>query len=309
MTFSSKLTDEEEFLKKKYTVLRKKKKELQQLRMKRKQQENEAAENGPTKAKQKKGLMKSASDSILKCNIPERKDAVANIKNVSLNAAANTEAAKKLIKSGAIQVKVKTKTTFKRSLSKKKRDEVMKKPVFQPFSPCSGTGSSSDQGDDMSLKDQSNAIESNNNQPKKIVQNRKESPKKVKRERKFERHAPRKGNTIYIHGCDLTEKLLESHFQGFGKIIKIDIEQNARSAFITYNSLEAADVAIDKMNDAMVEGTRLKVSLARRQKMLESAMSSSLWAPLVVAQSDKGPTNRREKRALVVYDDDDMFSS
>lgn len=307
MGFSSKLTEEEDFLKKKYAILRKKKKALQQLRMKRKQQENESAENGPTKAKQKKGLIKSTSDSS---NIPERK-AVANIKNItSLNAAANTEAAKKLLKSGAIQLKVETKTTFKRSLSKKKRDEVTKKPVFQPFSPGSGTGSSSDQGDESNPKERPTLIETNNNnQPKKFTQNRKDGPNKFKKDRKFERHGPKKGNTIYIHGCDLTEKLLEKHFKNFGKIIKIDIEQNSRSGFITYNSLDAADAAIEKMNDAMVEGTRLKVSLARRQKMLESAMSSSLWAPLVVTQSDKGPTNHREKRALVVYDDDDMFSS
>lgn len=307
MGFTSKLTEEEEFLKKRYVILRKKKKNLQQLRSKRKQEEAEASETGPSKKKMKKGITRSISESVKQTG-PEKNAAVARIRNISsFNAAANTAAAKELIKSGAIKLKVETKTTFKRSLAKKKREETGKKPVFQPFNP--GSASSSDQNEDPSptktVSDQKNPTSNNSS---KTTNNRKEGYNRFSKEnRKFDRSAPRKGNTIYIHGYELSASLLEEHFTKFGKIIKVDIEQNSKSGFITFNSFEAADKAIDKMNDAMVAGTRLKVSLARRQRMLESAVSSSVWAPLAVSHSDKGPTNVKEKRALVVYDED-LFS-
>lgn len=305
MGFTSKLTEEEEFLKKRYVLLRKKKKRFQQLRSKRKNEEAEASETGPSKKRNKKSVTRSISETVKPIG-PEKNAATARIRNISsFDAAANTLAAKELIKTGALKLKAESKTTFKRSLAKKKRDETGKKPVFQPFNP--GSASSSDQNEDPSptkaVTEHKNPA--SNNSVKTPTKNRKDGYNRFSKEnRKFDRTAPRKGNTIYIHGYDLTESLLEEHFAKFGKIVKVDIEQSNKSGFITFDSFSAADKAIDKMNDAMVVGTRLKVSLARRQRMLESAVSSSVWAPLAVSHSDKGPTNVKEKRALVVYDED-----
>lgn len=300
MGFSSKLTEEEEFLKKKYVILRKSKKKFQQLRMKRKQKDKDDAENGPCKAKQKKGLIKSTSDGI----VPLLGNKSTGLTNVTTaNAAKNTEAAKMLIKSGVIQLKPENRTTFKRSvkLAKKKKDQDDSgvKLVFQPFSP--GGNASSDQ---LSSKKETNSKESFPEKlPYKIFPSHRENQNRFKKGKKFERHPPKKGNTIYVHGCDLSDDLLQENFEQFGLIVNINVEQNKKSGFVTYNNLDAADNAIAKMDNAMVSGTRLKVSLARRQPMIDSAVTASAWSGLATGQGEKG-FNFKDTRSLKVYDDD-----
>ena len=58
----------------------------------------------------------------------------------------------------------------------------------------------------------------------------------------------------------------------------------------------------------MVQGIELKVSLARRQPVIEpinDASSSATWSTIAASHSQKG--SHKDKRDLVAYDQDDMF--
>ena len=57
----------------------------------------------------------------------------------------------------------------------------------------------------------------------------------------------------------------------------------------------------------MVQGIELKVSLARRQSVIEpinDASSSATWSTIAASHSQKG--SHKDKRELVAYDED-MF--
>jgi negative elongation factor E len=63
------------------------------------------------------------------------------------------------------------------------------------------------------------------------------------------------------------------------------------------------------MNGKSINGIVLQVSLARKQPCIEpinDASSSAVWSTLATSQSQKG--NHKDKRELVVYNVDEMFS-
>ncbi|MEE6521101.1 hypothetical protein FKM82_019165 [Ascaphus truei] len=56
------------------------------------------------------------------------------------------------------------------------------------------------------------------------------------------------------------------------------------------------------MNDTLIEDIRVKVSIARKQPMLEVATGNSPWGLLAVQNSVKG--SYRDKRSQVTYKED-----
>lgn len=73
-------------------------------------------------------------------------------------------------------------------------------------------------------------------------------------------------------------------------------------AFVTYEKMESADQAVAELNGTQVESVQLKVSIARKQPMLDAATGKSVWGSLAVQNSPKGC--HRDKRTQIVYSDD-----
>lgn len=81
--------------------------------------------------------------------------------------------------------------------------------------------------------------------------------------------------------------------------------QNFSRGFVTFDKTEAAERAISEMDGSMVSSIQLKVSLARRQPIIESmtdATSSSMWSPIAANYSQKSA--HKDRRDLKVYEED-----
>ncbi|CAB3377479.1 Hypothetical predicted protein [Cloeon dipterum] len=120
-----------------------------------------------------------------------------------------------------------------------------------------------------------------------------------------EQAKPRQGNTIYVHGFKITEDILKTAFQPFGKIVNVSMEIEKHRGFITFEKMESADRAISQMEGSMVKGIQLKVTLARRQPRIEpinEASSSATWSTIAASHSQKG--SHKDARQLVIYDHD-----
>lgn len=117
-----------------------------------------------------------------------------------------------------------------------------------------------------------------------------------------ERRPPRKGNTLYVYGADMSPELLRGAFAPFGSIIDLSMDSPRNCAFVTYEKMESADQAIAELNGAVVQDVQLKVSIARKQPLLDAATGKSLWGSLAVKNSAKG--SHRDKRSQVVYNED-----
>ncbi|EHB16083.1 Negative elongation factor E [Heterocephalus glaber] len=117
-----------------------------------------------------------------------------------------------------------------------------------------------------------------------------------------ERRAPRKGNTLYVYGEDMTPTLLRGAFAPFGNIIDLSMDPPRNCAFVTYEKMESADQAVAELNGTQVESVQLKVNIARKQPMLDAATGKSVWGSLAVQNSPKGC--HRDKRTQIVYSDD-----
>lgn len=77
---------------------------------------------------------------------------------------------------------------------------------------------------------------------------------------------------------------------------------------MTFAKMEAAERAIAEMDGSVVSGVPLKVSLARRQPVVEAindASSSSTWSTIAASHSQKGCF--KDKRQMITYEDD-MFA-
>lgn len=70
--------------------------------------------------------------------------------------------------------------------------------------------------------------------------------------------------TIYVHGIGVNEQLLKTAFAQFGNIVKVNCEFNKNCGFVTFESIDQANRAIDTMNGSQVQNITLKVSLARK---------------------------------------------
>uniref|UniRef100_A0A2K6KFV1 Negative elongation factor E n=1 Tax=Rhinopithecus bieti TaxID=61621 RepID=A0A2K6KFV1_RHIBE len=108
----------------------------------------------------------------------------------------------------------------------------------------------------------------------------------------LERRAPRKGNTLYVYGEDLTLTLLRGAFSPFGNINDLSMDPPRNSAFVTYEKMESADQAVAELNGTHVESVQLKVNIARRQPMLDY-----VWGSLAVQNSPK--CCHRDKRTQI----------
>uniref|UniRef100_A0A3B3SN20 Negative elongation factor E n=1 Tax=Paramormyrops kingsleyae TaxID=1676925 RepID=A0A3B3SN20_9TELE len=117
-----------------------------------------------------------------------------------------------------------------------------------------------------------------------------------------ERRGVRKGNTVYVYGAGLVEDSLRTAFSEHGNIIDLSMDSPRNCAFITFEKMEAADQAVAELNGTTVGDTPIKVSIARKQPMLEAATGKSPWASLAVQNSAKG--SYRDKRNQVVYSED-----
>uniref|UniRef100_A0A3Q2W759 Negative elongation factor E n=1 Tax=Haplochromis burtoni TaxID=8153 RepID=A0A3Q2W759_HAPBU len=95
-----------------------------------------------------------------------------------------------------------------------------------------------------------------------------------------ERRGVRKGNTVYVYGSGLGEDSLRSAFSQHGNIIDLSMDNPRNCAFITFEKMESADQAVAELNGTTVGDVHIKVSIARKQPMLDAATGKSVWASL-----------------------------
>ncbi|EPY85402.1 negative elongation factor E-like protein [Camelus ferus] len=307
------LSEEEEALQKKFNKLKKKKKALLALK---KQSSSSTASQG--------GVKRSLSEQPV------------------VDTATATEQAKQLVKSGAISaIKAETKNSgFKRSRTlegKLKDPEKGPVPTFQPFQRSVSADddlqessrrpqrkslyesfvSSSDRLRELGPDGEEAEVSGAGDGPPRSfdwgyeerggARSSASPPRSRSRDRSRsdsfpERRAPRKGNTLYVYGEDMTPTLLRGAFSPFGNIIDLSMDPPRNCAFVTYEKMESADQAVAELNGTQVESVQLKVSIARKQPMLDAATGKSVWGSLAVQNSPKGC--HRDKRTQIVYSDD-----
>ncbi|XP_066426816.1 negative elongation factor E [Molothrus aeneus] len=304
LTLPPGLTDEEEALQKRFAKLRKKKKAL--LALKKQQSSGGGSAQG--------GIKRSMSD------------------QPPLDTATATEQAKLLVKSGAISaIKAENKNSgFKRSRTlegKLKDPEKGPTPTFQPFQRSVSADDDSQESRRPQRKSLYESFVSASErlrepeggargeppergerrldwEPEPEAEERRErSEGAFRRSDSFpERRPPRKGNTLYVHGAELSPELLRGAFGPFGAIIDLSMDTPRNCAFVTFEKMESADQAMAELNGAVVQDVQLKVSIARKQPLLDAATGKSLWGSLAVKNSAKG--SHRDKRSQVVYNED-----
>lgn len=302
--FPSSLTEEEQMLQSKYAKLGKKKKRLAQ-----------RTASGKTETQTDKLIMPSSSSQLKKSSPLNNKDAKDAAK----------EAAKKLLRAGSININPTTERDrgeksagFKRSqgLERKLTGLDNARAGYQPFSATHGPGGGFDTGgEDMNPE----PVEP---PPTKKVKNLYDSfvAARDREERGLDHHHPSAvgsrnssekagsrhgGNTIYVFGYQITEELLKSAFGQMGKIVNISMEVEKNCGFVTYDKAESAEKAINDRNGSVVDGIQLKVSMARRQPVIDpinDASSSATWSTIAASHSQKG--SHKDKRDLVAYDED-----
>ncbi|KPM04776.1 negative elongation factor E-like protein [Sarcoptes scabiei] len=298
MTFvqlPSKLTEEELALKRKYQKLKRKKKLLQQLKTPKQEQ-----------------------------------PVVQPIKRAPENGTDAKEVAKKLLKSGKIQAikvpdkKERQESGFKRSKAhERKRCTGTDKPGgYQPFN----QSYSNDDGSESESIKSEKMLENNPKLREIHSAAREEAFREKKRDGKanyVNRDDPQQGNTIYVHGENITEEILRLGFSTFGSILNINAETARNCGFVTYDSIETANMAIDEMNGKLLNGIRLKVSLARRQPSSlhsvtiekpksadlsnESLSTSEAWSAMASNVSNN-VENSKNRNMISYEDDDDIYS-
>ncbi|XP_071445948.1 negative elongation factor E [Hetaerina americana] len=212
------------------------------------------------------------------------------------------EVAKKLLKSGAISAITKTPSKtdqvgFKRPRGMKRKLSGSKRTVsgYQPFSATHPEDNEPDTRPKMK-----NLYES-------FVSARDREERGLTDNRDGRSDKPRQGNTIFVSGYKITEDFLKKAFSSFGNIVNISMEIEKNRGFITFDKMEASEKAISEMDGTLGSGIQLKVSLARRQPVIEpinDATSSAMWSTIAASHSQKG--GHKDKRDLIEYDD--MFS-
>lgn len=290
--FPSNLTEEEQALQSKYQKLKKKKKALQLLKAPKPEPEKQVILKRPTEGKDAK------------------------------------EVAKKLILSGAIttiKVDNKEKQGFKRSKNWERKLSCSEKTSsavsgYQPFSQAHPTNEPTDQPEETPTADKDgpttptsatrpqvkNLYESFvSARPDPLAPRENDTEHENPRFEREQRERPKQGNTVYVHGYNITEDILRNAFSTFGNILNISMEVDRNCGFITFEKMEFAEKSINEMNGSMVSGIQLKVSLARRQPIIETLTENahgSSWGAIAASQSQKGA--HVDKRNMVTYDDD-----
>jgi len=283
--FPRELTPEEEALQSKYAKLRRKKKQLQDL-SKPKQEPEQSQLKKPQEAKDAK------------------------------------EVAKKLLKSGKIKAiknsLQKEKAKDEKSIGGFKRSKGLERKLnglvggamssYQPFSATHGPGGGFDTGGEdyePEIPEPAVAKAKQKNLYENFVKERDREERGLAEDRQ---NKPRVGHTVYVYGYGLTEELLRATFQQYGLIVNISMEVEKNCGFITYDKVEDTERAIAETNNTQVGGVQLKVSLARRQPIIDpinDASSSSTWSTIAASHSQKG--SHRDKREMVTYDAEELF--
>jgi len=295
------LTEEEQMLQTKYAKLRKKKAALKSYLNSAKNENDNKSSNSMT----------TPSSNPAKKQVNTAGDA--------------KEQAKKLIQSGRINLQPAQKTDradakrasgFKRSqgLERKLTGLDNARAGYQPFSATHGPGGGFDTGgEDMNpepveppVKKVKNLYDTfvvaRDREERGLANDASESLSSLKSDSR------RQGNTIYVFGYQITEELLKKAFASLGgKIVNISMEVEKNCGFITFDRADVAERAISEYNGNVVGGIQLKVSMARRQPVIDpinDASSSATWSTIAASHSQKG--SHKDKRDLVAYDED-MF--
>lgn len=82
-----------------------------------------------------------------------------------------------------------------------------------------------------------------------------------------------------------------------------------KRGFITFENPDSAERAISEMDGIMASSIQLKVSMARRQPIIEpisDTTPSSMWSTLAAGYTQKSA--HKDKRDIKTYEDD-LFSS
>lgn len=216
---------------------------------------------------------------------------------------------------------------FKRSKnSQRKKLEQTDKPKYQPFSAVYKPS-------DLESEIGRNMFDSGIPTKEKEAIAREETFREKRRDGKahyVNRDIPTVHSTIYVHGIGLTEQMLKNAFAQFGNIIKVTSEFNKNCGFVTFESIDQANRAIDTMNGNQIQNITLKVSLARKQPFINkpqestSVTSDSSTAPTTLSDHNIQNTSlntsnndwsaiaatyehkmkpTKDKRSLIAYDD------
>lgn len=140
--------------------------------------------------------------------------------------------------------------------------------------------------------------------PSSTSQNRRFSGGQGSDRRSWSDDQSRKGNTIFVKGYGLTEKILQEDFTKFGKVQNVNFEREKSQGFVTLDSCEAAEKAIDEMNGMMVSGVHIKVALSWRQPNMGDTQGHR--RPGLGSRDSRGHSSglqSREAREIVSYDD------
>jgi len=316
----SKYTEEEKMLLDQFKVLRQVKKEVQEARL-----QVVSRKKAKLERQQKQTTSNNLKASSQVKKVPFEATGFARVSSSRMptikpithkQAAANTEAAKKLLAAGLLKLGNEKKTTFKPSSRAKKRLESdTPKKVIRPFIvPDNGSG------DAPQLQKKRNSSEfsltSQDSLPSPPIGS--DVGEKVENPPRFQKKfvnkisgfnsrgcgPKRRGNTIYVYWpAEITHKQLEEEFSKFGNIIDVKLKPSPKgvSGFISYDTFEAAEKSIKDMNEMPIGDWRLKVMIARNQPLL--AVARKKWKQLSnMDRSDNGK-NVGETRDLVVYDD------
>lgn len=290
MHFPPTLTEEEEILKQKYAKLRKKKKALQALKTAK-----------PEKEQDKGNVTKRPAESAEHAKLK----------------------AKKLLKAGAIKIGTDSseKKGFKRSKTWEKKLKDPEKTAtptvgFQPF--CSTQPQEFENEKRVKpLHDSfiSGGIDGPTKglEPAKEERREREDRRRDREERgrdhtRRDREPPEKGNTIYVYGHGITEDILNKAFGKLGTVINISTEKERNCGFVSFERMETADQAIHEINGCMIDGVKMRVSMARHQPTFDQSQdpTSTSWGSIAASHSQKG--GHKDKRQKVTYDnDDDIF--
>ncbi|XP_063226714.1 negative elongation factor E [Bacillus rossius redtenbacheri] len=208
------------------------------------------------------------------------------------------EVAKKLIKSGAITAITKApkrteQAGFKRPRGLERKLSGAERTVsgYQPFS---ATHPEDAEDNRPKVKNLYESFVS--------ARDREERGLSEKRDGRVDK--PRQGNTIFVSGYKITEDSLKKAFDSCGNIVNVTVEVEKNRGFVTFDKVESAERAISELDGSMASGVPLKVSLARRQPVIQpinDASSSSTWSTIAASHSQKG--SHKDKRSMVVYDD------
>lgn len=117
------------------------------------------------------------------------------------------------------------------------------------------------------------------------------------------RDVPHQGNTVYVKGVGLNENLVRNAFSDHGNILNISMEPEKNCAFVTFESIEEANLAIQNLNERTIEEVKLHVSLARRQPHVAAQMAAdqaqkaavNKWISIASSHKRDPPQNKTQK--------------